>query len=206
MGVYVGDKRYAPYVGSTRRKMMAEKALPYDAEIEYLESSGIQWIDTQLGVGYDTKLLDIQLEFEHLTTAGGYKWVVFAGGNNKYVGIQRNRDTINIDGRAKITPVVLDKKRTYRFNGGLESIDNEEFPPLVDLSLNMNIILFSAISTIHLETCRIWYAKIIYDNVLMGDFIPVRVGQVGYMYDRVSGELFGNSGTGDFVLGPDINN
>ena len=35
------------------------------------------------------------------------------------------------------------------------------------------------------------------------DLIPVRVGQVGYMYDKVSGQLFGNVGTGDFGLGPD---
>ena len=35
--------------------------------------------------------------------------------------------------------------------------------------------------------------------------IPVRVGQVGYMYDRVSGQLFGNQGTGNFILGEDKN-
>ena len=34
--------------------------------------------------------------------------------------------------------------------------------------------------------------------------IPVRVGQVGYMYDRVSKTLFGNAGTDSFVLGPDV--
>jgi hypothetical protein len=33
--------------------------------------------------------------------------------------------------------------------------------------------------------------------------IPVRCGTTGYLYDRVSGELFRNVGTGDFVLGPD---
>ena len=33
---------------------------------------------------------------------------------------------------------------------------------------------------------------------------PVRRGNVGYMYDRVSGKLFGNRGPGSFVLGPDI--
>ena len=37
------------------------------------------------------------------------------------------------------------------------------------------------------------------------DFIPVRIGTTGYMYDTISGELFGNAGTGDFTLGPDIN-
>ena len=35
------------------------------------------------------------------------------------------------------------------------------------------------------------------------DFIPVRVVTVGYMYDRVSGQLFGNAGTGAFIIGPD---
>lgn len=36
------------------------------------------------------------------------------------------------------------------------------------------------------------------------DLIPVRKKTVGYMYDRVSGKLFGNAGSGDFVLGPDV--
>ena len=35
------------------------------------------------------------------------------------------------------------------------------------------------------------------------DLIPVRKGTVGYIYDRVSGQLFGNQGTGDFIIGPD---
>lgn len=42
------------------------------------------------------------------------------------------------------------------------------------------------------------------DDGLTFDAIPVRVGNVGYMYDKVSGKLFGNAGTGDFILGPDI--
>lgn len=36
------------------------------------------------------------------------------------------------------------------------------------------------------------------------DFIPVRIGQVGYMFDRVSGTLFGNSGTDNFIVGSDV--
>ena len=37
----------------------------------------------------------------------------------------------------------------------------------------------------------------------VADIIAVRKDGVGYMYDRVSGQLFGNSGTGDFIIGPD---
>ena len=48
------------------------------------------------------------------------------------------------------------------------------------------------------------YACQIYEgDTLVRDFIPVRKGTTGYMYDKVSGNLFGNSGTGDFVLGND---
>ena len=50
---------------------------------------------------------------------------------------------------------------------------------------------------------KLYYCKIWKGGSLVRDYIPVRVGQVGYMYDKVSGQLFGNSGTGDFVLGPD---
>lgn len=38
-------------------------------------------------------------------------------------------------------------------------------------------------------------------NVIL-DLIAVAKDNVGYMYDRVSGQLFGNAGTGSFVLGP----
>lgn len=39
---------------------------------------------------------------------------------------------------------------------------------------------------------------------LVLNLIPVRCGTVGYMYDRVSGTLFGNDGTGDFIVGADV--
>ena len=41
------------------------------------------------------------------------------------------------------------------------------------------------------------------NGVTVCDLIPVRKNGVGYMYDRVSGTLFGNSGTGAFTIGPD---
>ena len=51
---------------------------------------------------------------------------------------------------------------------------------------------------------KCYYLKLWDNGVLVRDMVPVRVGQVGYMYDRVSNTLFGNAGTGDFVLGPDL--
>ena len=48
-------------------------------------------------------------------------------------------------------------------------------------------------------SCRIWE-----NNTLVRDFIPVRIGTVGYLYDEIGGGLYGNSVTGDFVLGADV--
>jgi hypothetical protein len=45
--------------------------------------------------------------------------------------------------------------------------------------------------------------KIEKNGVLVCDFIPVRIGTEGAMYDRVSGQLFRNAGTGAFTIGPD---
>ena len=68
-----------------------------------------------------------------------------------------------------------------------------------------NIVLFGisqgeTTTVIQLQTGKIYYCSFGTSR----NFIPVRVGQVGYMYDTVSGQLFGNDGTGDFILGPDI--
>lgn len=53
--------------------------------------------------------------------------------------------------------------------------------------------------------CKIYNFILRENNKSVLDMIPVRVGGEGFMYDRVSGKLFGNAGTGRFILGPDIN-
>lgn len=50
---------------------------------------------------------------------------------------------------------------------------------------------------------RCYYLKFTKKGTVVCDLIPVRVGRVGYLYDKVSGKLFGNSGTGSLILGPD---
>ena len=50
---------------------------------------------------------------------------------------------------------------------------------------------------------KINYVKITQGDALVMDLIPVRIGQVGYMYDKISRQLLANAGTGDFILGAD---
>ena len=69
-----------------------------------------------------------------------------------------------------------------------------------------NLTLFKVNSTTWSTLpCRVYHFKLTSASkgVIM-DLYPVRKDGVGYMYDEVSEELLGNSGTGAFGIGPDI--
>ena len=193
-------------IGLNRRRMMGGEKLPYDAKIEYLESTGTQFIDTGLKL-----------------CSGIYN-------NFRIEAKIKSCAKVNVTRQAVILACVLEKKPypgfiiryesndvhlTYNNNtinvpvGGLDSIieinrffDNirqHDIPTTLYAGYNGagNVFRYSKVT--------IYYLKIYGNEELIADFIPVRIGQVGYMYDKVSGQLFGNSGTGEFILGPDVN-
>jgi hypothetical protein len=48
---------------------------------------------------------------------------------------------------------------------------------------------------------KIFKASLKTASSTLRDFIPVVKNSIGYMYDKISGQLFGNSGTGNFIIG-----
>lgn len=48
---------------------------------------------------------------------------------------------------------------------------------------------------------KLYWLKFYQNDILVRDFIPVKVNNVGYMYDKVSRELFGKVGSGSFTYG-----
>lgn len=70
--------------------------------------------------------------------------------------------------------------------------------------------LFGCYNTKHnivnCKPCRIGHCALYSGSNLIPiyDFYPVRIGKMGYMLDVISGELFGNDGEGNFILGPDV--
>jgi hypothetical protein len=50
---------------------------------------------------------------------------------------------------------------------------------------------------------KLYSLKFYKEGVAIFDLVPVRVGQVGCLYDKVSGELFENETSTPFILGPD---
>lgn len=205
-----------------RRRYMGEKggSSPYQ-RIEYLESTGTQYIDT--GVKYNSSNkynVECNLIYTVATpsqdvfflngwNAGGAFGIASSycadGANNTIVGGVIGSDLqisleIQSGSTSRTLTSIVKNGRTYpsnRAHGSLETYAS-----------NSGYIIFACYSqnvVKYFVKEKMYEMKIFVNDVLARDFIPVRVGQVGYLYDQVSGELFGNAGTGDFILGPDIN-
>jgi len=189
----------------------------FDAEIEYLESSGTQYIDTGFKANTTTTKIETQLQVTELGTTIGVMGSrntvnatdttacnIFLMANNKF-----RLDWIDGEGLNSYNNVVDSEKYTISMTRGLAIINGTEITATNTESINQdgNFLIFrfyrgTAPSPSSFKG-RFYYFKIYSNNVLVRDFIPVRKGTTGYMYDKVSGNLFGNSGTGDFILGND---
>ena len=193
--------------------------LPYDAEVEYLESSGTEYIDTGVNA---TETLNYDIECQFLVNAAQYMGAIRSASGGYY-----HRNNFGIYNGFSIfygyssptywTPQsydnafhryrqVIDQSSvtTYFDNTAYYSFTRQTY----NLNLNFWIFRRNANTSANRQfcKCRIKSVKLSDDNgVVLADMIPVRVGSVGYMYDRVSGQLFGNDGTGDFIVGPDKN-
>lgn len=194
---------------------------PYDAEVEYLESSGTQWLDTGITANSDIKI-DLEGIFKSNNTYTRFGcssgestdcFLFISTSNNDYL-IRLGTGTINqvqrsIHTSKDIQRVIIEgssKKANIYFTDG--TVSNYTFTS-ENFNGTLSLILFgynNKSSIVKAVSMRISRLKIYSNNILVKDLIPVRVGQVGYMYDKVSGKLFGNKGTGNFILGPDVAN
>ena len=230
MGIYVGNKRYALLVGSTRRKMMIENALPYDAEIEYLETNGNQMIDSGI-ISDEPTELEVDILITSLSGGSaasvcliGTREVLNPGSGNTTkkrisIWLSVNRIALNLynyDSGYKSEPVVIKNyRRIIAYKNSILSVDgstaltkayagdNNEKGHIGILKVKLADGTWDTASNRGISG-KLYGVKIWKDSVLVGDFIPVRVGQIGYLYNKVDKTLHGNEGTGDFVLGNDI--
>lgn len=176
--------------------------------IEYLESTGTQWIDT----GIDTSTISKYVTDTAMLGVG-------AEGSNVtpyiFIGIHASKVFYGYVGQSSPTAIPADNDRHIFEAANTGVVANDGF--YIDgvkakdrgtgTVASAPFYLFACYQSGNLRFYlrqRKYTAKIYCNGVLVRDFQPVRVGRVGYLFDRVSGELFGNAGTGAFILGPDI--
>ena len=206
MAIYVGDKRYAPYIGDKRREVRNKKALPYDAEVEYIRCTGTQMIDTgfvmgQKNVSYGLGEIKIKKRYNNKPS----NWCG-DGGNGTIFGMMGGSLGIQWSSNQSKDFISFDTDwHEYYLNimtnfGAVDNVTKNNVPTNITNSstFKVNGYQVGRNTSTDTEFLQLWDKN----SDLVFDGIPVRKGRGGYLYDRVSGNLFG---TGDFIYGPDKN-
>ena len=192
---------------------------PYDSIIEYLQSSGSQYIDSGIECTSNLKVQFESMFFSTINAAicGGisnasgstyFRHHFTTDTNNNFYYIQRSASSnasirINASTNTWYNVIINPVKGTSIVNGV-----QYNFTALShNYTTHQNYFIFARKAqsgAIQSKPSRFKSFKMWKNDILLREFIPVRKGEIGYMYDKVSGELFGNVGTGNFTLGPDI--
>lgn len=220
----------ASLLNMSSSRLVGSKVLPYDAEIEYLgidENTGLTVIDT----GYnplDSTTFIIKAKFMlngWVGSPSGYTpsilgniftttkeratfWLRY--GSDGLINFYHARSHPYSPGGGFYTYfntyyTVIHGHTTVSVNGN--SRTNSAASGTLNPS-NTNIYLFK--NTISPNPpygkTRFCYFQVEDEGELKVDLIPCRVGNKGYMYDRVTNRFCTNIGTGEFILGPDKTN
>ena len=186
--------------------------------IEYLESTGTQYINT--GVILNDNYIQVDLDISQYTPNREYS--VLCGsvkGNAKNaVHIHNNTLFINVGAASNIgitnvsrfTPLHINYEFAYggykinvneqNFTGVYSGVLKNDFPVYLFAYNEDNQTTWHTI--MKLNGCKIYTDS----NTLVRDFIPViDYNGVPCMFDKVSRQFYYNAGTGDFIAGPVIN-
>lgn len=184
-----------------RRYMGVGSSLPYDAEIEYLEADGLERIVTDI-ISSASMAYEAKYGFDAVTKRT-FLFGIYGNNGNGFVAVAANGkyEPINLN------VVLANGIHELYFSNSESIIDGNTYAANGDLFVNRTswpITIFQyQKDKLTGGVQRIYYFNAYNNGVKVNELIPVRIGQVGYLYDKVSGTLFGNNGTGSFTLGPD---
>ena len=200
------DKNIPYFTGTYTHKEPVE---PY-TEIEYLQSSGTQYIDT--GVAGNNDNLEIAVEYKML----GFKSYSGVFGNytaeadNCWRIIQTNTDNdkyylnTNTKGGGGTITISMPKNVIHKvvMNKNAIIVDGVEYATSSNKGTenSSNIVLFRQKATNASSIMQLYSCKMYDNGVLIRNYIPVEDKNGIYcLFDRVTKEFFYNKGTGNFI-------
>jgi len=220
-------------VFAIQRRRKKPAGIPYDAEVEYLENTEGNYAisgsgnPSNKGSYINTGILPkgngvVEIGFylptnrpsqAYQSMFGGYDGnsrnfgVVFTGNTTYFLCGNQTSVSQSIVGGVRYDVVFNASEKSLTINGTSRTFSVSGFSG----SSNARIYLFSnsavgntaSYVTTYTLKGRIYYFRYYEGTTLVFDAIPVRKSGVGYLYDRVSGRLFGNAGTGAFAYGSD---
>lgn len=195
------------------------KALPYDAEVEWIGVRQNAWVILDNGfVPNDNNVtIDADITFVGYPTSNNFaKWFAARSSpdNGSYRMIRGSSNNLIIfnyntsDSYNNIFGLSPSENKRYNihmeygkavFNGKIYNLSTNTVSQNTDpfyvgdegRSRGTNLNVHSFVVT--------------HNGDVVIDAIPVRKGQVGYLYDRVTKRLFGTAGKNPLIVGQDVN-
>ena len=200
---------------STSGTAFASGPITSDGRLEYIESSGTQYIDTGFKPNQNTQLSMVAQPTE---TPATNQYISFFGfrTNSEYF------ELIKADGRSlrvyflfsnvvdtnKTFDIDWTARTTFEINKNVATIGNASVTISNAPAFQSDYSIYLCASNYsgnadYLTPMRIYNCQIYDDGTLVRDYIPYRYnGEVG-LWDRVSNTFYGNSGSGAFTAGPE---
>lgn len=183
------------------------KGLPSGyTKLEYIQSTGTQYIDTVFEPNNDTRVI---MDAEYVGTGSTSEWFFGCRGSTslKFDFCVYNSKTVFYDAyeSKNVTYKVEDSRHLIDKNKNVTSIDGSVVNTF-DISTfsagqNLYLLALNNAGTLTRPAPAKLYSCQIYDNdVLVRDFVPCIKddGTVG-LYDLVGKQFYGNAGTGTFT-------
>ena len=209
---------------SSRRQMLEFLSLSrlpsVFQEVEYIESSGTQYIDTLYVLNTPCKA-----QYSFMITGNVANGHSIAGvynddtGNDLYFGLVRSADSkLNYRYANVFYPSSTTIQQNVKYSAEVQlNVGNqylllngvtEAFSSLSSVLNNSRNLYIMAINNAVVGKLvgRIYYFKIYYNNTLVRDFVPCyrKADNVAGLYDLVNGVFYTNAGTGTFIVGGNV--
>lgn len=194
-------------------------AMPYDAEVEYIESDGLAYINLQMPLNSATDVIDI--DFMPTEQASSTKFIfgnrASASGNNFTVLLSSvNSIVVDVNNGSYATYRIMSSSSAVNVRCFVHAERSNKYIKYDGVQVASSTTTSQSFKTTG-NACICTtensgtFAKIkIYslqwhrNGDLLFDLVPVRKDGVGYLYDKVGGNLFGNSASsGAFTYGND---
>lgn len=200
----------------------SRRRLPYDAEVEYLQSTGSQYLNSGLR---NTPVRRWELDFASTKRPGEtfQSLIGVQGGGGIYrvsciiIGANTSaRFTLANISEYSIRDVDIAFTSVDAANDRhVYAVDSQTYSASVDSATVRGQAVSNLVSTLpvyilarntdgaltNLASGRLYGMRVLDSGMLVRDYIPVRVGTTGELYDRITGTFATRVGT--FIVGPD---
>lgn len=194
-----------------------EKELPYEAEVAYIGCDGGQYIDTGVDIfgafsfDYDvcgSSLYPVAEQRIFSTEGTSPTYDLYLLNSTKYQCRPSNINVV-VEAGDVIRGLYQDGIVRLYVNGEIKAQKAIAFTPVASHKTLYLMCRANNIASIFRLKGRFYYAILAIDGTRIRDMVPVRFRNEqgiseGAMFDKVTGQLFRNQGTGSFSIGPDV--